>query len=503
MPKRKPSTKVKAKGPPAKKRKIIKKKVVSKKKPTKKVSKKKEKTVPKKKTANQVSTKKAGSKKKTVSRKKTSKKVSKKKAANKTVLKKANTQSPVDRILSGAESYAVFGDYHVKLMQSNQGENNNKFYIIQVVQKDNTFFCWTRWGRLGENGQNKLAAAKSDADAITMFSKKFKDKTKNKWEDRHDFVKHKGKYQIVETTDEEGGDNEDAALGRLTEHQIKKGLAVLAQIRDLLENDAPKSAFTDLSSQFYSLIPTKSGRVRPPMIDNENIVGEKEALLEFWLRMGFEDMKVDTLSPIDGILDLPLPKTLKEAASRISNEWAIAAAVAKGSEMASRSAGNPKKKMDQELYASILLYTGDSIYSQLNAALRSGDRKAIQKYNRYLRLFLEAMSCMEQKKRTLWRGISVDLFNEYEVGKVITWWSVSSCTSEQSVARRFMSGCGGGCTLLTIECKTAMDVSALSHHSNEAESLLAPGTQLEILSRKRRCGIITEIHAREVGQAIS
>ena len=34
------------------------------------------------------------------------------------------------------------------------------------------------------------------------------------------------------------------------------------------------------------------------------------------------------------------------------------------------------------------------------------------------------MGCMAQKKRTLWRGISVDLFDEYEVGKVITWWSV-------------------------------------------------------------------------------
>ena len=90
----------------------------------------------------------------------------------------------------------------------------------------------------------------------------------------------------------------------------------------------------------------------------------------------------------------------------------------------------------------------------------------------------------------------------YEPGKVITWWSVSSTTSDEQVARNFMAGCGGACTLLTIECETAMDVSALSFYSHEKESLLAPGTQLEILKRTRK-GKVTEIHAREVGQAIS
>jgi len=149
-----------------------------------------------------------------------------------------------------------------------------------------------------------------------------------------------------------------------------------------------------------------------------------------------------------------------------------------------------------------LLYTGNSIYSALNRALRGGNRSQVKKYFKYLRLFLEAMSCMSAKKRTLWRGISVDLYKDYEPGKVITWWSVSSTTSDEQVARNFMAGCGGACTLLTIECETAMDVSALSFYSHEKESLLAPGTQLEILKRTRK-GKVTEIHAREVGQAIS
>lgn len=125
----------------------------------------------------------------------------------------------------------------------------------------------------------------------------------------------------------------------------------------------------------------------------------------------------------------------------------------------------------------------------------------MKKYFSYLRLLLEAMKCMPTQKKTLWRGIAVDLFEQYEVGKVITWWSVSSVTAEENVARNFMRSCSGNCTLVTLDCKTAMDVSALSFYSSEAESLLAPGTQLKVLSRKRN-GLVTEIHMEEVGSAV-
>ena len=111
------------------------------------------------------------------------------------------------------------------------------------------------------------------------------------------------------------------------------------------------------------------------------------------------------------------------------------------------------------------------------------------------------MDCMPKANRTLWRGISVDLFDQYAEGSVVTWWSVSSCTADENIARNFMAGCGGSCTLLTLECKTAMDVSALSLYSHEKESLLAPGTQLKVLSRKRN-GNITEIHVEEVGRVV-
>lgn len=383
-----------------------------------------------------------------------------------------------------------------------------QFYIIQVVEKNGVYSTYNRWGRVGEIGQSSFTPCSSLAAAVASFESKFKDKTKNRWSDRNNFVKHDKKYQLVETEVESGDGSagaDGAALGKLTESQIHKGQEVLKQVEEFLKNGVNKSdrRIVDLSSKFYSLIPTNSGRKAPEIINNHEILNSKISLLEFWLRMGFEDMKEEVgLSAIDGVMTRPLPPNLVAAASRISDPHSIQSSRDRGKTLSEARAGNPIRPMDAELYAAILLYTGNSIYAELNRVLRNEDRKSAQKYFDYLRLFMEAMGCMPPQNRSLWRGISVDLYDQYEVGKTITWWSVSSCTADETVARNFMRGCGGACTLLTLDCKTAMDISALSFYSNEKESLLAPGTQLKVIKRVRN-GLISEIHVEEVGRLLT
>merc|ERR1711920_586689 len=114
------------------------------------------------------------------------------------------------------------------------------------------------------------------------------------------------------------------------------------------------------------------------------------------------------------------------------------------------------------------------------------------KYFAYLRLLLEALGRLPQQKKTVWRGVSVDLYDQYKVGSTITWWGVSSCTSDIKVAKNFMNGCGGKCTLLTVNSKTAADISEITFFGNEKEHLLAPGTQLKVVS-VARTGRMTEI----------
>lgn len=45
-------------------------------------------------------------------------------------------------------SHQVHEDYDCMLNQTNIGHNNNKFYVIQVIQANNRFHSWNRWGRV-------------------------------------------------------------------------------------------------------------------------------------------------------------------------------------------------------------------------------------------------------------------------------------------------------------------------------------------------------------------
>ncbi|SPO04345.1 related to NAD+ ADP-ribosyltransferase [Cephalotrichum gorgonifer] len=102
--------------------------------------------------------------------------------------------------------------YDVSLAQSNSGNNNNKFYIIQVVENKTKkkYHCWTRWGRVGETGQKALLGAGTLPDALKHFEKKFKDKSGLRWDDRTEAPKP-GKYAYIERSYDPDSDDEDAA----------------------------------------------------------------------------------------------------------------------------------------------------------------------------------------------------------------------------------------------------------------------------------------------------
>lgn len=44
--------------------------------------------------------------------------------------------------------FQVLEDYDCMLNQTNIGHNNNKYYVIQVLQTGSVFYAWNRWGRV-------------------------------------------------------------------------------------------------------------------------------------------------------------------------------------------------------------------------------------------------------------------------------------------------------------------------------------------------------------------
>ncbi|XP_044307387.1 protein mono-ADP-ribosyltransferase PARP3 [Varanus komodoensis] len=234
--------------------------------------------------------------------------------------------------LSNAKDSQIYEDYDCMLNQTNIGHNNNKFYIIQLIEHNGNFSCWNRWGRVGEVGQSKLSSFSSLGDAKKDFEKKFKDKTKNNWADRENFVAHDGKYTLIEVQREDEEEQEFIAkvetvdgvkltkerirpctldkptqelvslifsndmfkeamqtmnidvkkmpLGKLSKQQIAKGFEALEAIEAALKKQPPsQKELQDLSSRFYTIIPHNFGRSRPPPIDTQEIVQAKKDML--------------------------------------------------------------------------------------------------------------------------------------------------------------------------------------------------------------------------------
>ncbi|KAK3874546.1 hypothetical protein Pcinc_020505, partial [Petrolisthes cinctipes] len=239
-----------------------------------------------------------------------------------------------DKYVVGTHPKAqILDDYTCMLNQTNIGHNNNKFYIIQVNKAGKKYMCFTRWGRVGEDGQYNIAYENMDG-AISSFKKKFKDKTKNDWDKRDNFVAKAGKYTMIEI-DEASDDEEDTVdasgtggglikkelipafsgpcslplrtqimiklifsddmfvsqmssmnldvrkmpLGKLSKLQIARGLEALLDIEEAIKQNKPRQTLQDLTSKFYTLVPHDFGRQVPPVLGSDSVVQQKKEVM--------------------------------------------------------------------------------------------------------------------------------------------------------------------------------------------------------------------------------
>ena len=83
----------------------------------------------------------------------------------------------------------------------------------QLLTNGKVFRTWTRWGRVGENGQSAILGNGSLPDALKHFDSKFKSKSGLSWANRGSDPQP-GKYVFVERSyepDSEGEEDEDDA----------------------------------------------------------------------------------------------------------------------------------------------------------------------------------------------------------------------------------------------------------------------------------------------------
>lgn len=265
-------------------------------------------------------------------------------------------KAPVDDECFVKEKYFVYyeGDniFDAMLNQTNLKNNNNKFYLMQILQTNakNGFAVWFRWGRVGMTGQTNLISCGNDLDkAKELFCDKFFDKTKNEFSDRKKFKKVAGKYDLVvldytasTKTEEEAPalkkpktvppstldqkiqalvellcnikemedavlemkyDAKKAPLGKLDKQQIKNGYKALQKIEQCITNKKLGDELIKACDAFYTRIPHCYGMQRLPIIRTKQELKLKIELLETLgdIEIALKVIKEDTgiSNPID------------------------------------------------------------------------------------------------------------------------------------------------------------------------------------------------------------
>lgn len=228
--------------------------------------------------------------------------------------------------------------FDASLNQTNIGDNNNKFYFLQLLKATDgkTYFTHTRWGRVGEPGQSKTIGPESFEEALKDYEKRFKDKSGLDWENRYEEPTSKSKkytfiekgYESEEDDSDNAGDDDDKAnkvksnlpmatqrlmelifnenhfnsvleeigynsdklpLGKLGQSTLKTGFEHLQELASLIKHPSlaqnkysksQKEMIEDFSNKYYSTIPHVFGRSRAPMIDNNDLLRKEVAMLD-------------------------------------------------------------------------------------------------------------------------------------------------------------------------------------------------------------------------------
>ncbi|GAA2835388.1 hypothetical protein GCM10010441_69820 [Kitasatospora paracochleata] len=208
------------------------------------------------------------------------------------------------------------------------------------------------------------------------------------------------------------------------------------------------------------------------------------------------------LPEITGVFDTPLMAFRDAVAPVAALLPGLARHVERSDEFGLARAGRATAVggLSADAIAALHLYTCESaFYREINAVLRSPDRSRTVPYLAYLRLLFSAVEQLPVRTGPLWRGVPLDLRGQYPLGRTVTWWGVSSCTSEPGVARAFLGGRGRR-TLFEVQPRRAAGIRDFSAFTGEEEFILLPGTQLQVTGVKAERGGLCTVTLAEVDE---
>ncbi|CAF1417938.1 unnamed protein product [Adineta ricciae] len=187
------------------------------------------------------------------------------------------------------------------------------------------------------------------------------------------------------------------------------------------------------------------------------------------------ELQTANRSPIYGYQHLPvlpLEKTVEKISPKIPGLIKYVA-------QAKEDCNQHSNLLTVDESAAIYLYTMPiSFFSNLNDALRAGDRHKLKPWFSYLKLFITALEKLPSLQRTtVWRGVATDVGADFENNDLHVWWSVNSCSRALNVVEAYL---GKKSTVFAIDTIHGKDISAYSVFEEEKEVVLIPGTRVRV-----------------------
>ena len=310
--------------------------------------------------------------------------------------------------------------YAVTLNYTNVQNNNNKFYIIQLLQDIHTkkYGVLYRWGRIGFFGQVNYVIYENFEQAREAFITKLQGKLEYgyiqiKMEAK---IKEKKIGNEIDMMDEGlvkplanlirlvfdlktmnqqivkiGYDSDKIPLGQISSEEIKKGYQYLKKIENIIGDEKDKNKIYtkeiyDLSSQYFSIIPHNFGmnHMHKFVINSSERIKEENDLLE----------SIKNLKVVSGILQQN--NNNKEGKSEISL----------------------KEKMDEFIYNIKYIPKEENIYSIIEQYLSKSNQIKNSPQIKLNDLFLveekEKSKNIELKNskntKLLWLGVRIGNF---------------------------------------------------------------------------------------------
>ncbi|CAF4038557.1 unnamed protein product, partial [Rotaria sordida] len=110
-----------------------------------------------------------------------------------------------------------------------------------------------------------------------------------------------------------------------------------------------------------------------------------------------------------------------------------------------------------------------------------------------------ALNKLPTAKGNVWRAVPGNVAGDYKKNQILTWWSITSCSTSADVVKAFLKP-NQEATLFMVEAINGKNIAGYTMYPDEHEVILGVGTQLRVKDIGFQHGNLRVVHLEEVDE---